>query len=82
MTSFKPLAGDARSVTGRVSMDELFSSRRHLASTFVVFCLMLLSTVALASAADSGTVAAFPIPLAQYNDASIAGLAPKLLGRI
>jgi len=82
MTNFKPLAVGARSVTGRVSMDELFSSRRHLASTFFVFCLMMLSTVALASAADSGTVAAFPLPVAQYNDASIAGLAPKLLGRI
>jgi len=82
MIAFKPLAADARSDKARTSMVGLKSSRRHLAPKFFVFCLMMLSATALASTGDSSAVAAFPIPVAQYNDSSIAGLAPKLLGRI
>jgi hypothetical protein len=65
-------------------MDGIFSSRMRFAFKLFVFCLVMTMLVgsAFAAATDSSVVAAFPIPVAQYNDASTTGLAAKLLGRI
>ena len=84
MTAFKPLAADARSDKARTSMDGINFSQMRFASKLFVFCLAMtmLATAALASSSDSAAGAAFPIPVAQYNDASTTGLALKLLGRI
>ena len=84
MMFFKRLAVDTLSGKARTSMNGFFPSRMRFASTLFVFCLaiMMLLGASFAAGTDSAPVAAFPIPLVQYNDASTSGLTVKLLGRI
>lgn len=65
-------------------MDGFFPSRMHFASKLFVFyiVMMMLLGASFAAGTDSTAVAAFPIPVAQYNDATVTGLTAKLLGRI